>query len=101
VGKFPLPALGRALTTGDSDGFVRLVSDKKTGFVLGAQMVGHEVSNLISEVAFAIEMAATAEDLALTVHPHPTMSEGIMEAAEVALGQAVHVLMPKKKKQTA
>ncbi len=100
VGKFPLPALGRALTTGDSDGFVRLVSDKKTGFVLGAQMVGHEVSNLISEVAFAIEMAATTEDLALTVHPHPTMSEGIMEAAEVALGQAVHVLTPKKK-QTA
>ncbi|HEY5596662.1 MAG TPA: dihydrolipoyl dehydrogenase [Candidatus Bipolaricaulota bacterium] len=100
VGKFPLTALGRALTIGDPDGFVRLVSDAKTGTVLGAQMVGHEVSNLISEVALAIELAATAEDLALTIHPHPTMSEAIMEAADVLLGQAIHVIMPKKRPQT-
>lgn len=92
VGKFPFPALGRALTTGEADGFVRLISDSDSQIVLGAQMVGHEVSNLISEVALAIELAATSEDLALTVHPHPTMSEGIMEAAEVALGRAIHVI---------
>lgn len=98
VGKFPFPALGRALTTGDADGFVRIVSDKETNLVLGAQMVGHEVSNLISEVALAIELAATTEDLELTVHPHPTMSEGIMEAAEVAMGHPIHIVMPKKKK---
>lgn len=97
VGKFPFPALGRALTTGSPDGFVRLVSDAETQLVLGAQIVGHEVSNLISEVALAIELAATSEDLALTVHPHPTLSEGVMEAAEVALGQAIHIIMPKKK----
>jgi len=97
VGKFPFPALGRALTTGSPDGFVRLVSDDKTQLVLGAQIVGHEVSNLISEVALAIELAATSEDLALTVHPHPTLSEGVMEAAEVVLGQAIHIITPKKK----
>lgn len=97
VGKFPFPALGRALTTGEPDGFVRIVSDGQTGVVLGAQMVGHEVSNLISEVALAIELAATTEDLALTVHPHPTMSEGIMEAAEVLLGNPIHIVAPKKK----
>jgi len=97
VGKFPFPALGRALTTGEADGFVRIVSDSKTDLVLGAQMVGHEVSNLISEVALAIELAATTQDLVLTVHPHPTMSEGIMEAAGVVLGNAIHIVLPKKK----
>jgi len=101
IGKFPFPALGRALTTGDPDGFVRIVSDKSTNLVLGAQMVGHEVSNLISEVALAIELAATVEDLELTVHPHPTMSEGIMEAAEVAMGHPIHIVMPKKKSTVA
>jgi len=101
VGKFPFPALGRALTTGSPEGFVRLVSDSKTQLVLGAQIVGHEVSNLISEVALAIELAATSEDLALTVHPHPTLSEGVMEAAEVVLGQAIHIIMPKKKSSKA
>lgn len=90
--RFPLSALGRALTANAPEGFIRLVTDAASGLVLGAQMVGHEVSNLIGEVALAIELAATAEDLALTVHPHPTMSEGIMEAAELALGRPIHVL---------
>ncbi len=97
VGKFPFPALGRALTTGAPEGFVRIVSDAETDVVLGAQIVGHEVSNLISEVALAIELAATTEDLALTVHPHPTMSEGLMEAAEVVLGHPIHIVLPKRK----
>jgi dihydrolipoamide dehydrogenase len=92
VGKVPFAAIGRALTAGDSDGFVKLVADADSKILLGAQIVGPEASNLISELALAIEMGATITDIALTVHPHPTLPEGIMESAEAALGQAIHVL---------
>ena len=67
---------------------MRIISDAKTGVVLGVQIVGPEASDLISEAALAIEMGATIEDLALTIHPHPTLPEAIMEAAESAAGQA-------------
>jgi len=92
VGKFPMSASGRALTTGHSDGFVRIVADEDSGFVLGAQIVGPEASELIAELGLAIEMGATLEDIAATIHTHPTLSEAVMEAAENALGHAIHTL---------
>ncbi|WP_207586181.1 FAD-dependent oxidoreductase [Halomontanus rarus] len=92
VGQFPFRASGRALTTGHTDGFVRIVADGEAGFVLGAQIVGPDASELIAELALAIEIGATLEDVAATVHTHPTLSESVMEAAENALGHAIHTL---------
>ena len=92
VGQFPFRASGRALTTGHADGFVRIVADEPSGFLLGAQIVGPEASELIAELGFAIEMGATLEDVASTIHTHPTLSETVMEAAENALGHAIHTL---------
>jgi len=92
VAKVPFAAIGRALTQGEAEGFVKLLSDPESKVLLGATLVGPEASNLISELSLAIEMGATVTDLALTVHPHPTLPEGILEAAEAALGQAIHVL---------
>lgn len=91
VGVFPYVANGRALTMMDSDGFIKIVTDKKTNIVLGVHIVGYEASNLISEAALAIEMSATAEDIAATIHPHPTLPEMMMEAAEAAMGHAIHI----------
>jgi dihydrolipoamide dehydrogenase len=92
VAKFPFGALGRALAVGETDGFAKLVSDKKTGLLLGAQIVGPEASDLIAECALALEMGAAVADLALTIHAHPTLAEGVMEAAKVAIGECVHQL---------
>ncbi|SFL38051.1 dihydrolipoamide dehydrogenase [Halogranum rubrum] len=92
VGKFPFNASGRAMTTGHTDGFVRIVADEESGFVLGGQIVGPEASELVAEVALAIEMGATLEDLTATIHTHPTLAESVLEAAENALGQAIHTL---------
>jgi len=92
VGRFPFRASGRALTTGHSDGFVRVVADEDSGFILGAQVVGPEASELIAELALAIEMGATLEDVATTIHTHPTLAESVMEATENALGHAIHIL---------
>ena len=94
VGKFPFAASGRALSTGESEGLVKLIADKKTQVVLGVHIVGPEASDLISEAALAIELGATLDDLVLTVHPHPTLPEALMEAAEVAKGTPVHVAKP-------
>jgi dihydrolipoamide dehydrogenase len=88
--RFSFAALGRALVAGETEGFVRIVSDAKTGLVLGVQIVGPEASNLISEAALAIEMGATVEDIALTIHPHPTLPEALMETAEAAAGRPIH-----------
>jgi dihydrolipoamide dehydrogenase len=92
VGKFPFAALGRALSVNDTDGFVKLVADAGTGEVLGVHIVGNGASDLISEAALAIEMGAVADDVRLTIHPHPTLSEAVMEAAAAALGEAVHII---------
>ncbi|WP_436348211.1 dihydrolipoyl dehydrogenase [Natronorubrum sp. FCH18a] len=92
VGSFPLRASGRALSMDESEGFVRLVADAETEFLLGGQIVAPEASELIAEVGLAIEMGATLEDLAGTVHAHPTLSEAVMEAAENAQEQAIHTL---------
>lgn len=92
TGKFPYGANGRAQTMNASEGFVKLVADKDSGLLIGAQVVGAEASNLISELTTAIEMGATLEDIALTIHAHPTLGEITMDAAEVALGHPIHVL---------
>jgi dihydrolipoyl dehydrogenase len=90
--RFQFAALGRALAAGEPEGFVKVVSSEEDGLVLGVQIVGPDASNLISELALAIEMGATVEDIALTIHPHPTLPEAIMEAAESAAGRPIHQL---------
>ncbi len=92
VGKFPFAALGRAMSVNDTDGFCKVIGDADTGEVLGVHIVANGASDLISEGALAIEMGAVLHDLALTVHPHPTLSEALMEAAAVANGEAIHVI---------
>ncbi|NIC00809.1 dihydrolipoyl dehydrogenase [Halobacterium sp. R2-5] len=92
VGEMPFRANGRSLTTGNDDGFVRIIAGGDAGFVLGAQIVGPEASELVAEVTLAIEMGATLADVASTIHAHPTLSEAVMEAAEHAQGQAIHTL---------
>ncbi|QSG07938.1 Pyruvate/2-oxoglutarate dehydrogenase complex, dihydrolipoamide acyltransferase (E2) component or related enzyme [Halapricum desulfuricans] len=90
VGQMPLSGNGRALTVESPEGFVRIVADAPTGTVLGAQIVAPEASELIGEVALAVEQRLTLEELAGTVHTHPTLSEAIMEAAADAAGEAIH-----------
>jgi dihydrolipoamide dehydrogenase len=90
-GKFPFLANGRALASPEPEGFTKIMADKDSGLFLGAGIVGQEASNLISELALALEMGATVEDLSVTIHPHPTLPETIMEAAENAQGKAIHV----------
>ncbi|MEM3403433.1 MAG: dihydrolipoyl dehydrogenase [Nitrososphaeria archaeon] len=92
VGRFPFTASARALTESSAEGYVKIVVDKETGKVVGAQMIGPEVSELISELALAIESGINVEEIALTMHPHPTLSEALMEAAEDALGRPIHTL---------
>ena len=92
IGTMPLRASGRALSMDESDGFVRIVADEETEFVLGAQIVAPEASELIAELGLAIEMGAKLEDIGGTVHAHPTLSEAVMEAAENAQGKAIHTL---------
>ncbi|HKM78130.1 MAG TPA: dihydrolipoyl dehydrogenase, partial [Candidatus Bathyarchaeia archaeon] len=92
IGKFPFTALGRALLAGETEGFVKVVADKSSELVLGIHIVGPEASDLISEAALAIEMGATLRDIELTIHPHPTLPESIMEAAAAAKGRAIHIL---------
>jgi len=92
VGQFPLRANGRALTLGEDEGFVRVVGDDDSGFLLGAQVVAPEASELIAELAVAVEMGAQLEDVAATIHTHPTLSEAVGEACANALGKAIHTL---------
>lgn len=92
VGKFPFTALGRALIAGETEGFVKVVADKQSDLVLGVHIVGPEASDLISEAALAVEMGATLEDIGFTIHPHPTLPEAIMEAAEAAKGKAINIV---------
>lgn len=92
AGRFPFAANGRALSVNAGEGFVKLIADKETKIVLGAQIVGPEASNIIAEIGLAIEMGATLEDIELTIHAHPTLGEVTMEAAELALGRPIHVM---------
>lgn len=91
VGRFPFSASGRAIASIEAEGFTKIIADKVSGILLGIEIVGNEASDLISEGSLALEMGATLEDLGLTIHPHPTLSETVMEAAENALGKAIHI----------
>ncbi len=91
VAKFPWSASGRALSFDRTDGLTKLIIDPETERVLGMGVVGSGAGELISEAVFAIEMGATARDLAESIHPHPTLSETIMECAEAFYGHATHV----------
>ena len=95
TGQFPFAASGRAMSLMETEGFIKIVADKKTDEVLGVHMVGPEVTELIAEAALAIEMGATTEDLARTIHAHPTLPEGLMEAAEAVHKMAVHIYQKK------
>lgn len=90
VGKFPFQASGKALGLGESGGFVKLVTDAKYGEILGAHMIGPEVTELLPELTLAQRMEITAEDIAGNIHAHPTLSEALLEAAEAAHGSAIH-----------
>jgi dihydrolipoamide dehydrogenase len=92
VGKFAFAALGRAIAMDHTEGFVKVVGDKKSGLLLGVTMCGPEASDLIAEAALALEMGAYVEDVALTIHAHPTLAEAFMEACKAALGEAIHAL---------
>jgi len=80
------------LLAGESEGFVKIVADKESELVLGVHVIGPEASDIISEAALAVEMGATLEDIGFTIHPHPTLPEAIMEAAEAAKGKAIHIV---------
>jgi dihydrolipoamide dehydrogenase len=92
VGRMPLRASGRALTLDDTTGFVRIITDEATGFILGAQIVAPGASELIAEIGLAIEMGASLEDITCTIHTHPTLSEAVMEAAANARGESTHTV---------
>jgi dihydrolipoamide dehydrogenase len=92
IGKFPFTALGRAMSVGATEGFVKIIADARTDEVLGVAAIGYQASDLIAEAALAIEMGATSEDIALTVHAHPTWPESLMEAAEAVHKHAIHIL---------
>jgi dihydrolipoamide dehydrogenase len=96
VARFPWGASGRAISLGRTDGVTKLVIDPQSERVLGVGICGPGAGELIAEGVHAIEMGATAKDLALTIHPHPTLSETVMEAAEVFFGHATHVYRPKR-----
>ncbi len=91
VGKFPFSASGKASAAGHKDGFVKLIFDAKYGELLGAHMIGANVTEMIAEIVALRKLETTGEELIKTVHPHPTMSEAIMEAAAAAYGEVIHL----------
>ena len=91
VGKFPFMANGRALTTSASEGFVKILADKKTDSILGAHIIGHDAGQLIAEVVTTMEFGGSAEDIARICHAHPTTSEAVKEAAMNVDGRAIHI----------
>jgi dihydrolipoamide dehydrogenase len=96
VARFPWAASGRSLTLDRTDGLTKLLIDPETNRILGVGIVGPGAGELIAEGALAIEMGANATDLKMTIHPHPTLSETLMESAEVFFGHATHVYRPKR-----
>ncbi len=91
VGKFPFTASGKAVAAGEKDGFVKLIIDKNTDRILGAHLVGANVTEMLSGIVVARRMGATAKDIMKSVHPHPTMSEAIMEAAAAVHNEVIHI----------
>jgi dihydrolipoamide dehydrogenase len=95
IGKFPIGYLGKAMAAGETDGFVKLIRHRETDELLGAHMLGHNVTEIIAAAGALLHQRATVEDIAETVFAHPTISEALKEAAEDALHMALH-LPPKK-----
>ena len=91
ISKFPFAGNGRAISMDETVGFIRLISDKETHALLGGQIVGPNASDLISELSLAIENGLTTNDISLTIHPHPTLGEAIMDTAELADGLPIHI----------
>jgi dihydrolipoamide dehydrogenase len=91
IGKFPFTASGKAVASDASEGFVKVITDGKTGEILGAHIIGAEATELIAEYSLAMELEATVEDIHKTIHAHPTLSEAVMEAAAASLGEAIHI----------
>jgi dihydrolipoamide dehydrogenase len=92
IGKFPFSVSGRAMALNETDGFIKVLTDKASKQIVGVSVVGPEASELVAEAALAMEMTATAEDVGLTVHSHPTLAEAMMEAAKASIGEAIHIL---------
>ena len=91
IGRFPFAASGRALTLGQSEGFVKVIADSKSGRLLGAHIIGPRATDLIAEATLAVQNGLTIEQLDLTIHAHPTLPEALMEAALAAQGRAIHI----------
>jgi dihydrolipoamide dehydrogenase len=91
VGKFPFTASGKAVASAESEGFVKVISDAKTGEIYGAHIIGSEATELIAEYGLAVELEATIEEIHQTIHAHPTLSEAVMEAAAATTGEAIHI----------
>jgi dihydrolipoamide dehydrogenase len=91
VGRFPFSASGRAKAAGETDGFVKLLFDAKYGELLGVHMIGENVTELLSELVLARKLEATEAEIIEAMHPHPTLSEAVMEAAGVADGRSIHL----------
>jgi len=91
VGKFPFTASGKAVASGDAEGFVKVISDAKTGEILGVHIIGHEATELIAEYGLAMNLEATVEEIHHTIHAHPTLSEALAEAAAATTNEAIHI----------
>ena len=91
IGKFPFRGLGKAMAVGETDGFVKVIYDAKYGEMLGCHIIGAEATNLITEAVIARNLESTYHEVLKTIHPHPTLSEAIMEATADALGEAIHI----------
>jgi dihydrolipoamide dehydrogenase len=90
VGQFPFSAIGKAMILGETEGFIKIVSEDKYGEVLGVHIVGPKATELISEACLGLNLETVGEEIAKTVHPHPTLSEAMMEAAHSVYGEAIH-----------
>jgi len=95
TGKFPFRINGRAMALNETEGWVKVVADEKTDKLLGVHMIGPDVTELIAQATTALELGATAEDIAMTIHAHPTLPEAVMEAAEMVHKRAIHIFQPK------
>jgi dihydrolipoamide dehydrogenase len=91
IGKFPLSANGRALAGGEPEGFVKLIFDSSTGELLGVHMIGENVTELLAELVMVRKLEGTEAEIIEAIHPHPTISEAVMEAAGVAVNRAIHL----------
>ncbi len=91
VGKFPIRALGKAVAIGQTEGFVKIIYDEQYGELLGCHIIGANATDLISEISLARDLETTYNEVLSSIHPHPTLSEAIMEATADALGEAIHI----------